>query len=111
MLSVAIHLYRHIIAVGTGIAVTALHAAADAQIHRQVQMGIMMAFQQLGGAVGGTVVDDKEIHLGTGGAQPLHRVHNGCLLVVAGDNHKNFCRRIQEHTSHQGTALTRFRPE
>ena len=100
MLAVAVHLDRHIVPAAFGIAVAALHGAADPQVDRQIQEGIPVALQQRRAAVGGTVIDDEKIHVRAGRFQAFHGVYNVLFLIVAGDQHQNFS--VQRGTSHPG---------
>ena len=46
VLAVTVHLYSNIITIGAGITITALHAAANAKVDRQIQKRIAMLRQQ-----------------------------------------------------------------
>lgn len=102
VLAVTVHLYSNIITIGAGIAITALHAAANAKVDRQIQKRVAMLRQQFSRAVGGTIVDDQKVNLRAGGTQAFHGADDVGFLIITGNDNKNFGWVIQKGTSHQG---------
>lgn len=102
MLAVTVHLHSNIITIGAGITITALHAAANAKVDRQIQKRVAMLRQQFSRAVGGTIVDDQKVNLRAGGTQAFHGADDVGFLIITGNDNKNFGWVIQKGTSHQG---------
>ena len=82
MLPVAIHLHCDIIVMRLGIQIPGLHAAANTQIDRQVQIRCMPGAQDIPGRVPGTVVDDDVIIGAIAGIQFVEQGADVFFLVI-----------------------------